>query len=283
MKILSLPSSQELALKIANRMDCKIADYKSVRFPDGEIYTKIDTPLEGEMVIVIGNTNTDSNIISYLLLLDAVKEENPKELIAFIPYFGYARQHKLYNKGEAIASKVMTKSIDNFADKIIAVELHDEQTLNYTNKPFINLKIKKPVFNFFKDKGIDYVMSPDDGGYQRANDMANLLGCNAYYIDKKRIDADTVEMKLPEVEFKNKNILLLDDMISTGHTMLNAINLISNKGAKKIYCCAIHGIFAENSDKLIKEKIDEIVVTDTIQSEYSKLSVADEFVKLFEK
>ena len=66
MKILSLPSSQELALKIANRMDCKIADYKSVRFPDGEIYTKIDTPLEGETVIVIGNTNTDSNIISFL-------------------------------------------------------------------------------------------------------------------------------------------------------------------------------------------------------------------------
>ncbi len=274
MKILSLPSSMGLASKIAKYMNCDMADYKSSRFPDNEIYTKIDTPLDEEDVIVIGNTNTDSNIISYLLLLDAAKEQNPKKLIALIPYFGYARQHKVYNKGEAIASKVLAKSIANFADAIIAIELHDEQTLSYISKPFENLKIKNPIYNFFKDKSIDYVVSPDDGGYARSLDMAKLLGCNAYYIDKKRLDANTVEMKLPEVNFNKKNVLLLDDMISTGNTMLSAIDLISDKGANNIYCCAIHGIFAGGSDSKIKDKIDELVVTDTIESEYSKLSVA---------
>ncbi|WP_338025068.1 ribose-phosphate diphosphokinase [Candidatus Mancarchaeum acidiphilum] len=177
-----------------------------------------------------------------------------------------------------MASKVMAQSIANSADMMAAIELHDEQTLSYVSKPFANLKIKNPIYNFFKGKSIDYVISPDDGGYSRSLDMANLLGRKAYYIDKKRMDANTVEMRLPEVEFEDKNILLLDDMISTGNTMVSAIDLISDKGAGSIYCCAIHGIFAGESDRRIKEKADGLVVTDTIQSEYSKLSVAEDVI-----
>ena len=237
------------------------------------MYLKIIDDVNGEDVLLVGNTRGDSDIIEYLLLLDAIKEEDPKSITAVVPFFGYARQHMRYNNGEPISSKVFTKAINQYADRIITVELHNEQTLDYSDIPFTNIKIINPIYNYFKNKNIDFVMSPDDGGYERVKLMAAKLGIPAYYIDKKRIDSTTVKMILPEEDYMDKNILLLDDIISTGGTIMKASSMLRRSGAKNIYACAIHGVFANNSNEKIEKYVNELAVTDTIETKYILLSI----------
>ncbi|MEM0140313.1 MAG: ribose-phosphate diphosphokinase, partial [Ferroplasma sp.] len=249
------------------------------RFPDNEMYVRIENNLKDDDVVLVGSTDNDSDIIEYLLLLDAIREENPRSITAVIPFFGYARQHMRYNNGEPVSSKIFTKAINQYADEILTVELHDEQTITYSDVPFTNLKIKEPVYSYFRNKQIDFIMSPDDGGYDRAKNMGENLNIPSYFIDKKRIDATTVKMELPDEDYHEKNILLMDDIISTGGTMIKASKLLRKKGAGKIYACAIHGVFANNSNEKLEHYVDEITVTDTIETKYSNITVADEIAR----
>ncbi len=281
MYIVPSSTAYNISRRLANILSCNVSNVIRKRFPDNEMYLKIIEDLKGQDVIVIGNTRSDSDIIEYLLLLDAVKEEEPQSITAVIPFFGYARQHMRYNNGEPVSSKVFTEAINIYADKIISVELHDEQTLTYSKVPFINLKIIDPVYKYFLNKNIDYVISPDDGGYERAKTIASKLDLPAYYINKKRIDSKTVKMELPEVDYSNKNILLTDDIISTGGTIVRATKLLKENNANKIYACAIHGVFALNSNEKIEKYVDELIVTDTIETKYSNITISNELAQAF--
>ena len=276
MYIVPSSTAYNVSRKLASIFSCNVSGVVRKRFPDNEMYLKIIDDVHGEDVLLVGNTRSDSDIIEYLLLLDAIKEEDPKSITAIIPFFGYARQHMRYNNGEPVSSKVFTKAINQYADRIITVELHDEQTLDYSDVQFENIKIINPVYDYFKNKNIDFVMSPDDGGYERAKIMGNKLGIPAYYIDKKRIDSTTVKMILPEEDYENKNVLILDDIISTGGTIIKASNLIREHGARNIYACAIHGVFANNSNEKIERYVNELTVTDTIETKYSNITVSEE-------
>ncbi len=273
-----VPSSMAhgISAKLASILSADISEVERKRFPDNEMYLRVKEDLSGQDVIVIGNTKNDSDIIEYLLLLNAVREEDPKSLTAIIPYFGYARQHMKYHDGEPISSKVFTRAIGEYADRIISVELHNDQTVKYSKVPFNNIKILNPIYEHFKNKDIDYIISPDDGGYDRARNLADKLHVEAYYINKKRIDANTVQMNLPDINYKNKNVLLVDDIISTGGTIIRASQELKESGINQINVCAIHGVFAGNSDKKISGIVNNLVVTDTIESKYSKITTAGE-------
>ena len=276
MYIVPSSTAYNVSRKLASIFSCNVSGVVRKRFPDNEMYLKIIDDISGEDVLLVGNTRSDSDIIEYLLLLDAIKEEEPKSITAVIPFFGYARQHMRYNNGEPVSSKVFTKAVNQYADSIITVELHDEQTLDYSDVPFTDIKIIEPIYSYFKNKGIDIVMSPDDGGYERAKIMGDKLGIPAYYIDKKRIDSTTVKMVLPEEDYMNKNVLLLDDIISTGGTIMKASKLIRQSGARNIYACAIHGVFANDSNEKIEKYVNELAVTDTIETKYSNITVSEE-------
>ncbi len=276
MYIVPSSTAYNVSRKLASIFSCNVSGVVRKRFPDNEMYLKIIDDISGEDVLLVGNTRSDSDIIEYLLLLDAIKEEEPKSITAVIPFFGYARQHMRYNNGEPVSSKVFTKAVNQYADSIITVELHDEQTLDYSDVPFTDIKIIEPIYSYFKNKSIDFVMSPDDGGYERAKIMGDKLGIPAYYIDKKRIDSTTVKMVLPEEDYMNKNVLLLDDIISTGGTIMKASKLIRQSGARNIYACAIHGVFANDSNEKIEKYVNELAVTDTIETKYSNITVSEE-------
>ncbi len=279
MYIVPSSTAYNVSRKLASIFSCNVSGVVKKRFPDNEMYLKIIDDVKGEDVLLVGNTRSDQDIIEYLLLLDAIKEENPKSITAVVPFFGYARQHMRYSNGEPVSSKVFTNAINQYADRIITVELHDEQTLKYSKVPFIDIKIITPIYNYFVDKNIDFVMSPDDGGYERVKLLGSKLGIPAYYIDKKRINSTTVKMTLPEEDYKDKNILLLDDIISTGGTIIKASSMLRRSGAKNIYACAIHGVFANNSNEKIEKYVNELVVTDTIETKYSNITVSDEIAE----
>ncbi|AGO60965.1 ribose-phosphate diphosphokinase [Ferroplasma acidarmanus] len=279
MYIVPSSTAYNVSRKLASIFSCNVSGVVRKRFPDNEMYLKIIDDVKGEDVLLVGNTRSDQDIIEYLLLLDAIKEEEPKSITAVVPFFGYARQHMRYNNGEPVSSKVFTQAINQYADRIITVELHDEQTLNYSKVPFTDIKIINPIYKYFMDKNIDFVISPDDGGYERVKLMGSKLGIPAYYIDKKRIDSTTVKMTLPEEDYKDKNILILDDIISTGGTIIKASGMLKDKGARNIYACAIHGVFANNSNEKIERYVNELTVTDTIETKYSNITISGEIAE----
>ncbi|MCL4336886.1 MAG: ribose-phosphate diphosphokinase [Candidatus Thermoplasmatota archaeon] len=274
MIIVPAGSSLGLAAKVAKEMGATLADVERKRFPDGEMYVRILTDTKGAEVAVIGNTRSDADFVELLFLLNAAREAGASHVTAVLPYFGYSRQHMVYKPGEPVSSKVMTRAIENFSDRIICVEMHDEETIGFASHPLDNLSVIRTSSEYFRDMKIDLILSPDDGGYGRAKKMAEILSIPAYYINKKRIDARTVEMHLPEIDFSGKSILIVDDIISTGGTIIKAVKLLKDNGASRISVSAVHGVFAKDSDKIIEPLVDLLAVSDTIDGDHSLISVA---------
>ncbi len=274
MIIVPASSSLDLAARVAKDMGATLAEVDKKRFPDGEMYVRINSELKNSEVAVIGNNRSDEDFVELLLLLNASKEGGAAKVTAVLPYFGYSRQHMIYKPGEPVSSKVMTKSLENFSDRILCVEIHDEETLGFASHPFVNLSVINTSSEFFRNKGVDLILSPDDGGYERAKKMGEILSIPAYYINKKRIDSKTVEMHLPDVDFSGRSVLLVDDIISTGGTIIKAVNLLKSSGVSKVSVSAVHGIFAKDSDSKIKPLVDLLAVSDTIEGAHSLISIS---------
>lgn len=279
MIIVPSSSSVKLASSIARFSGSTLSEVERKRFPDGEMYVRILADTLNSDVAVVGNTRSDSDILEILLLLNAAREGGSRKVVAVIPYFGYARQHMRYKDGEPVSSKVITQALDSNCDEILCVEIHDEQTLKFSSRPFRNLSAIKDMSQHFLGKSVDYVISPDDGGYDRARKMAELMGTRSAYIYKKRIDSRTVDMRLPDLDFNGKSILLVDDIISTGGTIIKAVKLLREAGAARISVSAVHGVFARDSDKIISSSVDELVVSDTIDGPFSAVSLAETIAK----
>ncbi len=274
MIIVPASSSLGLAAKVAKELGATLAEVERKRFPDGEMYVRILSEVRRAEVAVIGNTRSDADFVELLLLLNAAREAGASSVTAVVPYFGYSRQHMIYKPGEPVSSKVMTRSIENFSDRIICVEIHDEETIGFASHQFKNLSVIRTSSEYFRDSKIDLILSPDDGGYDRAKKMAEILSIPAYYIDKKRIDAKTVEMHLPKVDFSGKSVLIVDDIISTGGTIIKAVKLLKDNGASRISVSAVHGVFAKDSDRTIEPLVDLLAVSDSIDGDHSLISVA---------
>lgn len=274
MIIIPSTSSQELAGKISRLSGSTLSEVERKRFPDGEMYVRIVEDVKGKKAVVLGNTRGDSDVLELLLLMNAAREAGAAHITAVVPYYGYSRQHRTYRNGEPVSSKVLTRIIEDFSDRIVCVEIHDPETESFASKPFLNISIIETASRFFEGKGIDLVLSPDDGGFDRASRMAGILGIPAHYINKNRIDSRTVEMHLPDVDFAGKRVLLVDDIISTGGTIIKAVKLLRDNGASEIMVNAVHGVFSKDSDRTIEPLVDQLVVSDTIETAHSMISVA---------
>ena len=273
MKIIGLRSSAVLAEKFADQLHSELVTPDERRFPDGELYLRYDTDMSGEDVFIIGNTHTDGEIMEMILTLSAVRDYAVKSVNIIAPYYGYARQHQRYRRGEPISSQILTEIFAMYSRSIATVDIHDEQTLGYSKVKFTNLHADRSIIDFYRNVDIDYIVSPDDGGLERVKHVAESLGKKYFYIEKKRIDDRTVEMKAPDIDIRGKKILILDDIISTGGTIAKSSSILRQKGASRIYVSAIHGLFVNSSESKILENADEIHVTDTVSGKFSDISV----------
>ncbi|MCL6014168.1 MAG: ribose-phosphate diphosphokinase [Candidatus Thermoplasmatota archaeon] len=274
MYIVSTSRTGEFAKNMMTSSTMKGVGVERKVFPDGERYFRILEDLSGKEVAVVGNTNNDSEILELLFLLDAVREDNPSKLIAVIPYFGYARQHMIYKKGEAISAKVLISSISEYADEIVTVDIHDTSSYRYSKRKCRDFHASGSIADYFREKNIDLVMAPDDGAFFRAKEVADILGCKSGFMNKKRIDATTVEYNMDHIDASGMKVLLVDDIISTGGTILRSMEIIKNSGASAVFVSATHGLFINNVDRKIASECVELAVSDTIKSGYSKINVS---------
>lgn len=280
LKIIGGSSSKSLSEKLAKEINADLAGIVLKRFPDKECYVRIMDDLDNENVVLIQNAYPDENIVEFFLLADAIREFKVKKLTAVIPYFGYARQDKKFNSGEPVSVRALIKRTQIGIDKIIIVDIHDKNVLKWFDISNINISGMPAIGEYLKKLNPDIVIAPDDGALELAKNVADIVGCSYDYLEKKRIDAEHVEMTPKNLDVKNKNVAIVDDIISTGGTIITATKNLKNQGAKSVYACCTHGLFASNALGKLQRVCDKIVSTDTIENRASIVSVASEIGKI---
>ena len=275
MKILSGTSNPRLSKEISKRLKLKLINTNIKRFADGEIYIEINENIRGNSVFVIQSTSNpaNDNIMELLLCIDALRRSSAKNITAVIPYFGYARQDRKVAPRTSISAKVVSNLITNAgATRIVTVDLHAGQIQGFFDIPVDNL-FTTPMFTRyikkkFKTKNLVCV-SPDVGGVQRTICLATKIKADLAIIDKRRPAPGKSEVMNIIGEVKGKNCIIVDDIIDSGGTIVNAVEALKKAGAIDVYVFITHAVLSGDAAKKIQNsKIKKLIITDTIDNSF---------------
>jgi len=273
MKILSGTSNPRLSKEISKKLKLKLINTNIKKFADGEIYIEINENIRGNSVFVIQSTSTpaNDNIMELLLCIDALRRSSAKNITAVIPYFGYARQDRKVAPRTSISAKVVSNLITNAgANRIVTVDLHAGQIQGFFDIPVDNL-FTTPLFaryikKKFKTKNLVCV-SPDVGGVQRTRGLATKIKVDLAIIDKRRPEPGKSEVMNIIGDVKGKNCVIIDDIIDSGGTIINAVEALKKAGAIDIYVFITHAVLSSDAaEKIKKSKIKKLIITDTIDN-----------------
>lgn len=283
MMIVPGSASNNLSQELARSLNAPIASVESKRFPDKECYVRILDDLTGEHAILVQTTYPDENIIELLLLQEAIREFEIEKLTTVIPYYGYARQDKKFNPGEPISAKCLAKHFQMASDAFITVDIHEEEIMNWFDIPAKNISGMPQIGSYFKSLSPHIIIAPDKGALNLAKSVAEIIGGSWDYLEKTRIDGENVEMKTKSLDVSGKDVVIVDDIIATGGTIIEATKHLKSQGATKVHAACTHGLFAKNALPRLKEVCDSVISTDTIENEASVVSVAPEIAKVLGK
>lgn len=277
-------ASGELSHKLSEELDCGHVPVETERFPDGEIYVRLTEQVEGEETIAVQSTcyPPNQNYMELFLLLDTLQDLGAEKVSAAIPYLAYARQDERFEAGEAVSLKTVAKLIQCAgAEKIYLMDLHAHRigsapevfevpVQNLTAAPLLaryfekNYSLKSPVS-----------LGPDAEAEQWAKKAGEAIGADWDYMVKERKGSKEVEITPRELDVEGRDVIIVDDIISTGGTMMEAIRILKDHGAEDIYAACTHAVLSDNAlENIQKAGAKEVVATDTIESEISKVSVA---------
>lgn len=268
-------ASKTLAHRIAEISGIELANIVVKRFPDKECHVRINRDLTDEEVLLVQNAYPDENIVELFLLQDAIREFKIKKLTVLIPYFGYARQDKKFEEGEAISARAVAKRIQVDADEVMTVDIHNVRMFAWFNIPVMDISPAVQIGNYLKKFKVDVIIAPDDGALDKAKATAEAVGCEYDYLEKTRLNAEHVKMTPKAMHVSNKNIAIVDDIISTGGTIVTAAKCLKEQGAKKIYAACTHGLFVGNALERLNSACNGIFSTDTVENETSVVSVSE--------
>lgn len=272
MKVVGGPASGLLASRLAEHMNAELLQCEFKEFPDGEVYARVVDEITDEHVAVVQSTPTNTDIIYLLQLLDACQAA--KKITAVIPYFGYARQDKQFQPGEALSSRAIARAIR--ADETYVINIHNDNVLGYFTPPAANLDAAPLIGEYIKTAGIDnpIIIGPDGGAEELAEKVAEKADAEYDVLEKTRISSEEVEIKPKKLSANNRNIVIVDDIISTGGTIAESAALLREQGANEVYVMCVHAVLAGNASEKLNAQVKEVISTDTIEQDISKISVA---------
>ncbi len=272
-KIFSGNANKPLAEAIANYLGLPLGNMLVSRFPDGEIRVRCLENVRGRDVYIVQPTYAPAeNLMELLIMIDALRRASAHTIGAVIPFFGYARQDRKTQSREPISAKLVSNLITVAgASRVIAIDLHAGQIQGFFDIPTDNLTAMLLLAGYFKEKKISspVVVAPDVGAVHRATEFAKQIphSTQAIFV-KRRLSPDEVETNRLIGDVSGKTVILVDDAIHTGGTIISAAKEVMRRGAKEVYACATHGIFAGNSLSRIEDSpIKELVITDTVLKE----------------
>jgi len=262
-------------------LKAKLAKVETRRFPDDECYVRIDGDLADEDVFLVQTSWPDKNIVELLLLQDAIKEFDVSSLTTVVPYFGYARQDKQFKPGEPISARAIARAIQMNTDEFITVDVHAPSVIDwFDNISAHNVAAYPQIGKHLKGKEIELILSPDEGRADNAKRVADVVNCESDYLVKERLDGDMVKMTPKKLDVKGKKVAIVDDIISTGGTIVKAAEQLRKQGAAKIYAVCTHGVFATNAIPRLEAACDEVCTTDTIETPKTCMTVAPEIARI---
>tara|TARA_B100000408_G_scaffold23209_1_gene16358 strand:+ start:1308 stop:2261 length:954 start_codon:yes stop_codon:yes gene_type:complete len=273
MKILSGTSNLSLSRNIARQLKLKLVNTNIKKFADGEAYVEINENIRGNSVFVIQSTSTpaNDNLMELLLCIDALRRSSAKNITAVIPYFGYARQDRKVVPRTSISAKLVSNLITNAgANRIVTVDLHSGQIQGFFDIPVDNL-FTTPLFARYIKKNLKnknlICVSPDVGGVQRTRGLATKIDVDLAIIDKRRLQPGKSQVMRIIGNVQNKECIIVDDIIDSGGTIVNAVDALIREGAKSVYVFVTHAVLSgEAINKIKKSKINKLIITDSIDN-----------------
>ncbi|MCK4247115.1 MAG: ribose-phosphate diphosphokinase [Methanomicrobia archaeon] len=249
-------------------------------FPDGEIYIRFEEKIKKIREILIVQSlyyPQNTHLIQLFFMLDTCKELGIKVHL-FVPYLAYARQDKSFKKYECVSSKTVLEILDSFDLKsFYTVDVHEKKLLKHIKTESKNVTATSVIGRYLEKEDLKdpVIISPDKGAVDIAKRVAEILDCEYDYLEKKRISGHIVETKPKSINTKGRDVVIVDDMISTGGTMVKACEILKKEGTRKVLAGATHLLMVGDvEEKLKKVGIDKIFGTDTIPHKYSSISVA---------
>ncbi len=273
MNIIGGTASQLLAGRVSDALKYSLLVCEFKKFPDGELYTRILGDPGTDDVTIIQSTVNDSDFVSLLQLIDACSDA-PKINIV-IPYMGYARQDKRFKEGEPISARAIAGSIK--ADTVYTINIHDESILEYFDAKTVNLDATPVIGKYIQNMKLKnpLLIAPDDGAIHLAKNAAHDLGMDYDFLEKTRLSGEAVAIKPKNIAVKGRDVIIIDDIISTGGTMAETISLLREQGANGVYTACVHPVLSSSALlKLFKSGVKGIIATDTIDKGVSVVSVA---------
>ena len=287
--VFSGTSSRYLAEKICNSLNCPLGNLVVTRFSDGEFAVSYEESIRGRDVFLVQSTFPNSdNLMELLLMIDAAKRASARNIIAVIPYFGWARQDRKDKPRVSIGAKLIADLLMVAGiDLVITMDLHADQIQGFFDVPVDHLYASGVILPYLQSLQLEnlVIASPDVGGSKRANTYAKYLGCPLVLCNKTRARANVVESMQIIGDVVGKNVIIIDDMVDTAGTITKAADIMKEAGALSVRACASHCVMSgPASERVEKSALEEIVFTDSIPysnrcAKVKQLSVADMFAE----
>ena len=287
--VFSGTKTKYLAEKICQSLGCPLGNMVMTKFSDGEFAVSYEESIRGRDVFLVQSTFTNSdNLMELLLMIDAAKRASARNIIAVIPYFGWARQDRKDKPRVSLGAKLVADLLSVAGvDRVITMDLHADQIQGFFNVPVDHLYASGVIMPYLQSLNLEdmCIASPDAGGSKRANTYAKYLGCPLVMCNKNRARANVVESMQIIGDVKGKNVVIIDDMVDTAGTITKAADIMKAAGAKSVRACASHCVMSgPASERVQASALEEMVFTDSIPYDKSctkvkQLSVAAMFAE----
>lgn len=270
-KLFALSANKELGQEIADYIGLPLSECETVRFADGEVMVNIKETVRGHDVFVVQPTTSPVNehYMELLIMIDALKRASASTINVIMPYYGYSRQDRKARAREPISAKLMADLLQTAgASRVLVMDLHAAQIQGFYDIPIDNFEALPLLVQYFKDKKVDdvVVVSPDHGGTTRARKFALYFDAPIAIVDKRRPRPNVAEVMNIIGEVKDKNVIIVDDIIDTAGTISIAANALKEKGAKDIYVAISHPILSKPANERIEASaIKEVICTNSIK------------------
>jgi ribose-phosphate pyrophosphokinase len=281
MKIVLGPASTQLGESIANLLSMEKVPVHFKAFPDGENYVRLEGSVQGEDAVIVQTTSPpqDSRLLQLALIADAAKRNGAGRVTAVVPYLSYARQDKVFLQGETVSIELVARMLKTAGvDRLITVNVHQEGILGRFPFPAKTVSAIPLLAEHFRRKGLEeaFALAPDEGAMHIVEEAKKVLGGECGYLDKRR-DRYTglISVEKKSLRVKGRPVVIFDDIISTGGTIVAAAKILKELGAGKVYAACAHALLIGDAEKRILEAgVEEVVGTDSVPSRVSKVSLA---------